>query len=369
MSNIVVISETEIEVVEVTPTAVPTIDITSPGPQGPPGPSIGITGGLETPTHVLFDTTTTETAGVAKMMWDDAEGTLSFGLKGGNVDLHIGQKEIHQAVNKSGVNLTKGKVVAVLGAQGNRISITRAQANAEATSIHTFGFTAEAINNNNTGFVTSSGILDGLNTLTDSEGNAMVEGDTLYLSTSVLGGYTKVKPTAPNHLVILGFVVRVNANVGQIFVKVDNGYEINELHNVRAYNPQNKSVLAWDSALQVWDDVSAAKLVRVGTNGAQLSGTFSIDSDLWDQFNFTGLTGAITINHPAGTPVDGQKLMIRIKDNGTTRYVTWDTAAAGFRTVGTTLPTATVAGKTIYIGSIYNAADGYWDVVAVVQEA
>lgn len=329
----------------------------------------GLTGPIESPDYVQFDTLATPVGAVGRLGWNDADGTLDLGLKGGNVSLQLGQEEVHLAVNKSGVNLVDGNVVSIIGAQGNRIAVTRAQANAEATSIHTFGLCAEHINNNNTGFVTTSGIIRGLNTTVDSEGNALVEGDTLYLSTTVPGGYTKVKPIAPNHLVIIGFVVRVNSANGQIFVKVDNGYELNELHNVRAFNPQDKDVLAWNASLQVWDDTSVRKLVRTTNNGATLSGTFLINCDLWDQFNVIGITGTISFGAPIGSPVDGQKLMIRVKDNGVARFVGWTTSAGGFRPIGTVLPSATVPGKTLYIGSIYNTADGYWDVVAVAQES
>lgn len=329
----------------------------------------GLTGPIEVADYVQFDVTQTPTPEIGQLGWDDEDGTLQVRLKGGNVDLQIGQEEVHRAVNKSTVALAKGTVVSILGAQGNRISITRAQANTESASIHTFGFTAEAINNNNTGFVTTSGVLRGLNTTTDSEGNVLVDGDTIYLSTTVPGGYTKIKPIAPDHLVILGFVVRVNAGEGQIFIKVDNGYEINELHNVRAFNPIDKAVLSYNASLKVWDDTTVSKLVRTTNNGAQLSGTFNIDCDLWDQFNIIGITGAIGIGQPLGSPVDGQKLMIRVKDNGAAQYVGWNTSPGGFRRIGTVLPSATVPGKTLYIGSIYNTADGYWDVVAVAQES
>jgi hypothetical protein len=74
----------------------------------------------------------------------------------------------------------------------------------------------------------------------------------------------------------------------------------------------------------------------------------------------------LTVNAPTGTPLDGDRLMFRIKDNGTSRAITWN---AIYRIVGTVLPTATVANKTSYVGCIYNAADTKWDVVAVSREA
>ena len=94
------------------------------------------------------------------------------------------------------------------------------------------------------------------------------------------------------------------------------------------------------------------------------------NSDSYDQQGFTALANALTISADAGTPTDGQKTVLRIKDNGTTRNLTWTTGSSkAFRAVGVTLPTTTVVNKTVYIGCIYNIADSRWDVVAVSQEA
>jgi len=72
---------------------------------------------------------------------------------------------------------------------------------------------------------------------------------------------------------------------------------------------------------------------------------------------------------PSGTPVNGQKLLIRIKDNGTARGITWTTSAGAFRAVGVTLPTTTVLSKVTYVGCVYNSADSFWDAVATVTQA
>lgn len=94
------------------------------------------------------------------------------------------------------------------------------------------------------------------------------------------------------------------------------------------------------------------------------SGTFTIDSNTTDTFVAVGLTGAITFAQPSGSPTDGQKLLIRIKDDGTTRAITWTTSSGAFREVGAELPTATVATKITYVGCVYNSTDSFWDVVA-----
>ncbi|MEI6529684.1 MAG: hypothetical protein WCN88_04830 [Candidatus Falkowbacteria bacterium] len=85
-----------------------------------------------------------------------------------------------------------------------------------------------------------------------------------------------------------------------------------------------------------------------------------------DQFEVTAQAGALKFNNPGGTPVGGNKLVIRIKDNGTARALTYDTQ---FRAMGNALPTTTVLSKTLYMGFIYNATDTKWDLIAVSQEA
>ena len=99
------------------------------------------------------------------------------------------------------------------------------------------------------------------------------------------------------------------------------------------------------------------------------SGNLTIDGDTTDVYKAEGLTGAITFLQPSGTPVDGQKLMIRLEDNGTGRGITWTITAGAFRAVGITLPTTTVASKVTYVGCVYNSTDSFWDVVATVTQA
>lgn len=93
--------------------------------------------------------------------------------------------------------------------------------------------------------------------------------------------------------------------------------------------------------------------------------TAVIDVDVTDQYQLTAVANATTFT-TTGTPVNGQKLVIKLKDAGVGKGLTWDGV---FRAVGVTLPTTTVASKTHYIGCIYNSADTKWDAVAVVQEA
>jgi hypothetical protein len=97
--------------------------------------------------------------------------------------------------------------------------------------------------------------------------------------------------------------------------------------------------------------------------------TITPTGDTADEYTVTALATGATIAAPSGSPVDGQKLVLRIKDNGTGRALTWTTSSGAYRAVGVTLPATTTASKVIYIGCIYNSQDTFWDVVAVAQQA
>lgn len=92
----------------------------------------------------------------------------------------------------------------------------------------------------------------------------------------------------------------------------------------------------------------------------------SLDIATTDIFVITAQAGPLLFNSPGGTPAQGEKLVIRIKDNGTARALTWN---AVFRAMGTALPSTTVLSKTLYLGFFYNSTDSKFDLVALAQEA
>lgn len=85
-----------------------------------------------------------------------------------------------------------------------------------------------------------------------------------------------------------------------------------------------------------------------------------------DIVTITAQAVGLTLANPTGTFVEGQSLMIRIKDNGTARTIAFDT---NYRVIGITLPTTTVISKTMYLGVIYNSTDGKWDILGLNQQA
>lgn len=107
----------------------------------------------------------------------------------------------------------------------------------------------------------------------------------------------------------------------------------------------------------------------VSRTGYWSSGNYlSPSADLHDVYLAESLSGSVLVSIPTGTPMDGQSLIFRILDNGTSRALTWTTSASGYRVVGEILPTTTTASKTTYVGCLYNANKKYWDVLAVSTE-
>jgi hypothetical protein len=121
------------------------------------------------------------------------------------------------------------------------------------------------------------------------------------------------------------------------------------------------------SAIQA-ADIPTLTSTRIDPRVSTTTSTATLTPDIasFDQYNLTAQAAGLTIAAPTGTPVDGNKLIIRILDNGTARALTWN---ATYTVVGTTLPTTTVINKTTYVGCIYNANNTRWDVIAVATQA
>jgi hypothetical protein len=207
--------------------------------------------------YIDFNTSAAQAGGIGRLIWDNTDGTLNLGLKGGNVTLQVGQEEVARVVNGTGANLLESqyRAVKIIGAQGQRLQVGLAQADNDANSKDTIGIVTEDINNNQAGFITRGGLVNKINTTGTLQSETWNDGDTLYLSPFTPGVLTNIKPTAPNHTVIIGFVVYSHINNGKIFVKVDNGYELQELHNVQITGTtKGGSLLEYNTSTSVWVD-------------------------------------------------------------------------------------------------------------------
>lgn len=184
--------------------------------------------------------------------------------------------------NSTGVTLTKGQIVYLSGATGNRPNAVLSQANSEPTSSKTIGWVTANIANNSDGYIGVSGSAHDLNT------SAFTAGDLLWLSPTVAGGITSTIPIQPNHAVFIGYCARSHPNQGRIVFKIQNGYELQELHNVLITSVADSDVLTYENSTQLWKNKPIATALgftpvpdsRTVTTTAPLSGGGALSGNL-----------------------------------------------------------------------------------------
>lgn len=198
------------------------------------------------PTWIQFNTSGTPTPAVGRIHWNDTDGTLEFQMKGGNVTQQIGMEQVLLVKAADNGGLAEGKVIYATGSDGSNITVAYAQANGESVSSKTLAVMTESATAGNKGYATTFGLVRGLNT------SAMTEGAAVWLSPTVAGGMTTTKPSAPDHLVFIGYCLRSNANNGVVFVSIQNGYELEELHNVKITSPTDGQVLKYQASSGLW---------------------------------------------------------------------------------------------------------------------
>lgn len=198
---------------------------------------------------------------IGLLTWNDTDGTLEFGLKGGLVTLQIGQEQVVRVRNNTGSTLTEGTVCYFSGSDGVNFNVVPARADADATSAQTMGVLTETLNTSTTqhGYLTTFGLVRNIDL---SYISGLTDGDQLYLDGTTAGRMTRTKPAAPTHLVYVGICLSAagGGSNSTIFVKVQNGYELGELHDVSIAGPvADDEVLAYDSGTSLWKNQTAAE--------------------------------------------------------------------------------------------------------------
>lgn len=206
--------------------------------------------------QLTLDISPTGTAAVGTTRWNNSIGTSETTLKGGSVILKNGVDLVARVVNKVTPNTTLTKAnyaaVRISGAQGQRLAVAYAQANNDNNSADTIGLVTETIPTNQEGFILTVGQLEDINTTGSLQGETWNDGDVLYLSPTIPGSLTNIKPSAPGHIVVIGYVEYAHNNNGKIYVKIMNGWELDELHNVAISTPLNNQALVYETSTQLW---------------------------------------------------------------------------------------------------------------------
>ena len=201
----------------------------------------------------------------ARMSWNNQEKTFDIVTGSSNVTIQVGQEVLMYARNASGLQMTDGQVVKVVGSQGNNPTIALAQADTVENASGVIGVVTQVIDNNSNGFVSLIGKVRDLNL----DSGTFTEGDLLYLSSTVAGGFTLVRPDIG---VEIGRVIATSSggnNAGIIEVNIDNDSSVHELE-------QQLLILINDNTAAI-----AAKIPNDSTTGTPSATTFLRGDNAW----------------------------------------------------------------------------------------
>jgi hypothetical protein len=202
-------------------------------------------------------------AGSVDSIWKTGD-TLKYSKSGTNYIIGtVGGSDTATVVkayvtNAEAVTITKGQVVYIFGASGDRASVKLAKNTSDTFSSKTLGIVRADIAAGEAGWITTQGQVSGINL------GAYSPGDILWLD-SVAGGFTATKPQAPYHSVFLGVVERANAGNGLIYVKPQNGVELDELHDVRITSLSNNDIIRYNSTLGYWENKTVESILQFDT--------------------------------------------------------------------------------------------------------
>jgi hypothetical protein len=300
---------------------IPRGDVGPQGPQGDPGPTVPLCdiltvgntacldinmdqNDLTNVGSIDFDTSPANAGAVARMQWNNTDGTLDIGLKGGAVTLQIGQEQVARVVNKTGADLLEAqyRAVRVDDAQGQRLAVKLAQADTAANANGTLGIVTETIQNNQEGFITLTGQVREINTTGSLQGETWADGDALWLSPTTPGGLTNVRPTAPYFKVAIGYVEYAHINHGKIFVRVGEALGFDDLHNMNQTNAETAGqVMTWQSGgFGQFQDLPATPVQLKNSTLQSVTGT-------------TANTILQSLTVPAGTYAPGTLVRILVR--------------------------------------------------------
>ena len=248
--------------------------------------------------------------------------------------------------NVESTTITTGTCVYLFGATGDHATVKRADNNTDATSSKTIGIAGANITASNNGPIVTRGYVDGIDLSV-----GYTAGDVLWLGEN--GAFTKTKPTAPDHLVFIGVVVRATSN-GIIYVATQNGYELDELHNVSVPSPISGDFLKYDGTLWVNDQINLGtdtvgnyvQNLVAGTGITLTNGTAS-----------EGGTPTVAVTANTYQPLDGDLTAIAglAGTSGVLKKTAADTWALDTSTFVTTSDTGSVTSTMIANGTIVDA--------------
>ena len=253
------------------------------------------------------------TADLHQITLPDSSGTLTQRIRANGITYNTASNGVVDIItdtatvvkayvtNAEAVTITKGQVVYIFGASGDRASVKLAKNTSDTFSSKTLGIVRADIAAGQAGWITTQGQVSGINL------GAYTAGDILWLD-SVPGGFTATKPQAPYHSVFVGVVERANAGNGLIYVKPQNGVELDELHDVRITSLANNDIIRYNSSLGYWEN----KNQSIFAYTAQTTTYNALASD----YVIHCTSGTFTVNLPTAVGVQGKVYIVKNSGSG-----------------------------------------------------
>jgi hypothetical protein len=246
--------------------------------------------------------------------------------------------------NADSVTINRGQPVYAFGATGDRMTVKLANNTSEATSSKTVGLVfSSSIGPNQKGYIITQGVVDGINT------NAYTAGDTLYVGNTA-GALTNTMPFAPNHLTRIGIVERANAGNGQIYVFVQNGFQLDELSDVDITTTPlaNNQFLVYTTGVNnLWKNRTLGNVLG-GTTSQYLRGDGSLATFPTIP---TGTVTSVGLTMPAAFSVANSP----VTSSGTLAVTATGTTAQYIRGDGTLATFPAASASTVYKSAISSA--------------
>jgi hypothetical protein len=239
-----------------------------------------------------FNTSAGVSVGVGQLAWNNTDGTLDLGMKGGNVVQQIGQEIFYEVRNETGIQIPNGTAVYASGvtAGSGRITAAPYVADGSIREVRFLGIATENITSGVNGFVTHFGYVRDLDTRGTTASSIAVGdetwavGDILYVHPTVSGKLTKVKP---QHEVTAAIIITRHQSSGVIFVRPSSAGHLEDIHDIliNTGSLSNGQVLSYNSTSGVWENTNTI------SGSSQLTSSF--DSRYVQTGSFNTLSSSV----------------------------------------------------------------------------
>ena len=304
----------------------------------------GITGSISTVDSITFDTAAAITVGQGQIAWNADDGTIDIGMGYDAVTQQVGLEQYFRI--KASATITDGQCIMFTGSVGASGVLKGAPATGVTDPQYVMGVATMDIANNGFGYVTSFGLVRGINTTGSSVGETWVDGDILYYNPAFTGGLTKVPPTAPLPKVIVASVVNAGpGGSGSLFIKVQGEPDLRNLSDVYAPSPiSNGQILIGDGPQARWEATTLTPGSGVSITNA--AGAITISA--------TGSGGTVT----SVSVVSANGFAGTVATSTTTPAITLSTSVNGIIKGNGTALSAAVAATDYVAPSAYASANG-----------